>query len=69
MAIVVCEGRWLRTEAEIEDNTGSIVLLFDGRRGVPGLVPGRKVRAEGTPAPGRSGLVMRNPLYSISCGA
>ncbi len=55
----------VRTDAEIDDGTGVVLLRFDGRRRVPGLLPGRRVVAEGTPAAHGSRLVMRNPLYSF----
>jgi len=66
VSVVSFERPWVRTEAEIDDGTGTLVLRFDGRRGVPGLEPGRRVRAEGTPAAERGALVLRNPRYSFS---
>ena len=42
------ERPYPRTEAELSDGTGTIVLRFVGRRRVPGLSPGRRVVAEGT---------------------
>jgi hypothetical protein len=57
------ERPYPRTEAEVDDGTGTVVLRFVGRRHVPGLGPGRRVMAEGTPRRGRGVLVMLNPLY------
>jgi hypothetical protein len=57
------ERPYPRTEAEISDGTGTILLRFVGRRRVPGLDPGLRVVAEGTPRHGRGVLVMLNPLY------
>lgn len=54
---------WLRTDAELVDDTGSVVLRFVGRSHVPGIVPGRRLRAEGTPFFELGQLVMLNPLY------
>jgi len=65
VTVVSVERPLVRTDAEITDGTGSVVLRFVGRRGVPGLVPGRKVVAEGTPTAGRGTMVMLNPLYSF----
>lgn len=52
-----------RTEVELDDGTGVVRLRFVGRSHVPGVTPGRRMVAEGTPAAGRDGLVMLNPLY------
>ncbi len=68
VTVVTVERPWVRTDAEITDGTGSVVLRFVGRRSIPGLVPGRRVIAEGTPASGRGAMVMLNPLYSFPDG-
>jgi hypothetical protein len=52
-----------RTEVELDDGTGVLRLRFVGRTQVPGLAPGRRMVAEGTPATASDGLVMLNPLY------
>lgn len=57
---------WVRTEAEIDDGTGRLVLCFDGRRGLPGLGLGVRITAEGTPAMRHGMPRMRNPIYELS---
>ncbi len=56
---------YLRTEVELDDGTGVLRLRFVGRTRVPGLAPGRRMVAEGTPATASDGLVMLNPLYRL----
>ena len=57
------ERPYVRTEAKLEDGTGVIVLRFMGQRRVPGLAPGRRMVALGTPGRVRDALVMLNPIY------
>jgi hypothetical protein len=57
---------WVRTDAVLVDGTGTLVLRFFGRFGVPGVTSGSCVAADGTPALERGVLVMRNPLYSFA---
>jgi hypothetical protein len=59
------ERPWVRTDAVLDDGTGALILRFMGRAAVPGMVAGRPVMADGTPASVRGVLVMRNPLYSF----
>lgn len=59
---------WVRTDAELGDGTGTVVLRFMGRLEVPGLVAGRRVVVEGTPGDRRGLLVIRNPLYELAAG-
>ena len=59
------ETPWVRTDADVSDGTGTLVLRFVGRRSVPGLDVGRSVVVEGTPGPVRGELVMLNPIYSF----
>jgi hypothetical protein len=56
-----------RTEIELDDGSGVLLLRFMGRHEVPGLAPGLRLRAEGTPGPERGALVMLNPLYCLGC--
>jgi hypothetical protein len=60
---------WVRTDAVLVDGTGTLVLRFMGRAGVPGMVVGAAVVAEGTAALERGVIVMRNPLYSFSAAS
>jgi hypothetical protein len=60
---------WVRTDAEVADGTGRLFLRFLGRSGVPGLVSGREIVAEGTPGFVRGNLVMLNPRYSLTATA
>jgi hypothetical protein len=55
-----------RTEVLLEEGTGAILLRFTGRISVPGLVPGLRMIATGTPGPERGALVMLNPLYCLA---
>jgi hypothetical protein len=57
------ERPYPRTEAELDDGTGILVLRFIGRRQVPGLAPKLRLVAQGTPGLERGVLVMLNPLY------
>jgi hypothetical protein len=57
---------WVRFDVEMTDGTGSVTLRFLGRHAVPGMIPGRTLRVEGTPAEDHSKLVMLNPLYEFT---
>jgi hypothetical protein len=65
LSVVSYERPWVRTDVELSDGTGVLVLRFLGRAGVPGVAPGRCVAANGTPARDRGALVMLNPLYTF----
>jgi hypothetical protein len=62
------ERPWVRTDAVLGDASGTLVLRFMGRSAVPGIVAGRRLFAEGTPALEDGVLLMRNPLYSFVTG-
>ena len=64
-AVTSYERPYQRTEVELDDGTGLVVLRFVGRTHIPGVAPGRRMVAEGTPAPAPDGLVMLNPLYRL----
>jgi hypothetical protein len=64
-SVVSYERPWVRTDVELSDGTGVIVLRFVGRAGVPGFACGRRVVARGTPTLDGSLLVMLNPVYSF----
>ena len=57
---------WVRTDAELSDGTGTLVLRFFSRASVPGLVPGCRIVAQGTPGLVGRTVVMINPLYSFA---
>ena len=66
--VTSCERPYQRTEVELADGTGVVVLRFVGRTQIPGAAPGRRMVAEGTPATASDGLVMLNPLYRfVTC--
>jgi hypothetical protein len=60
------ERPWVRTDAVLDDGTGTLVLRFFGRAAVPGLVIGSWVVAQGTPGRVGGSVVMINPLYSFA---
>jgi len=63
---------WVRTDVAVGDGTGTVLLRFTGRDGVPGFRPGRRVTVEGTPrlaeADVESATIMLNPLYTFEAG-
>jgi hypothetical protein len=66
VSVACYERPWVRADAEVSDGTGNLVLRFLGRRGLPGLVAGSRIEAEGTPGFVRGTLVMPNPRYSLT---
>ena len=64
-SVLSTERPWVRTDAVLDDGTGTLVLRFMGRASVPGIATGRRLVAEGTPALEDGVLLMRNPLYSF----
>ncbi|CAN5226787.1 MAG: OB-fold nucleic acid binding domain-containing protein [Nocardioides sp.] len=52
-------------EAELFDGTGSIVLVWLGRRRITGITPGRTVRAKGRIGRQDGFRVMFNPRYEL----
>jgi hypothetical protein len=67
-SVVSYELPYLRTDAELRDGTGIVVLRFMGRASVPGVAVGRHLVAEGTPRPEHEALVMLNPRYWFEAG-
>jgi len=65
VCVVSSQRPWVRTDAEIRDETGTLMLRFFGRASVPGLVSGRWIVAQGTPGVADGMIVMINPLYSF----
>jgi hypothetical protein len=68
VSVVSYQRPWVRTDAEISDGTGTLVLRFFGRASVPGFANGRHVLAQGTPGLAGGRMVMINPLYSFTTG-
>jgi hypothetical protein len=52
-------------EAELYDGSGSIFLVWLGRRRIGGIAPGRKLRVEGRIGVQDGNRVMYNPRYQI----
>ena len=52
-------------EAELYDETGGITLVFLGRRAIPGIEPGAKMRVEGMVGETEGYLAMFNPSYRL----
>lgn len=56
-------SRWL--EADIDDGTGRVTLVWIGRRELPGITTGRNVRVTGRLTLAHGRRVMYNPLYTL----
>ncbi|HEV7887586.1 MAG TPA: OB-fold nucleic acid binding domain-containing protein [Acidimicrobiales bacterium] len=56
---------WL--EATVDDGTGSITVLWTGRKKIPGVRPGQRVVIKGRGAPTGPGgrLLIYNPRYEL----
>jgi hypothetical protein len=52
-------------EAELYDGSGSLTLIFLGRRRIPGITPGRSVAAHGRPIVRDGTRTMINPRYEL----
>jgi amino acid transporter len=52
-------------ECTIADRTGQLLLVFQGRRRVPGIEPGSKLVVEGMVGERGRHIVMVNPLFTI----
>ena len=58
-------GTSLTMEADLFDGTGSITLVWLGRRDIPGIEPGRKVIVHGRLATIRGERTIFNPSYEL----
>ncbi|PWD52318.1 DNA-binding protein [Serinibacter arcticus] len=61
-------GSTTALRAELFDGTGSLDLVWTGRRDVPGIVPGRRLLVTGMVArsePWRARLAIHNPTYDL----
>ena len=52
-------------ECELYDASGGITLMFYGRRSIPGIEPGAKMRVEGMVGEVEGHLAMANPTYRL----
>jgi hypothetical protein len=52
-------------ECEIADGTGSLLLVFQGRRRIPGIAVGARLVAEGMVGSWRRRLAILNPDYEL----
>lgn len=52
-------------EADLYDGTGSLTLVFLGRRRIPGITPGRTLSATGRPVVRDGVRSMVNPRYEL----
>ena len=50
---------------EVSDDTGSLTALFYGRKHIPGLDRGSRIRLQGTVGIRNGTPVMINPLYEL----
>lgn len=55
----------LRLEAELTDGTGSVALVWMGRRTIPGLDVGRRILVQGTLTVYGGRRVVLNPRYEL----
>jgi RecG-like helicase len=55
-------------EAELFDGSGSVTLVWLGRRRIPGIEPGRSLTARGRFANFDGRKVIFNPWYELSAG-
>jgi hypothetical protein len=55
-------------EAELFDGSGSVTLVWLGRRRIPGIEPGRSLTARGRFAHFDGRKVIYNPWYELSAG-
>lgn len=56
-------------EAELFDGTGSVVLIWLGRREIAGIDAGRTLRVEGLVSCTDGRKVMYNPTYELTAGS
>lgn len=68
LSVVHHEVPWVRTDVELGDDSGVVVLRFMGRAEVPGLLPGRRIVVHGTPALRDGVLEILNPRYEFDAG-
>jgi hypothetical protein len=52
-------------EMTLDDGTGTVLVVFTGRRRIGGIDPGRAVTVEGVARQDHGGVVMLNPRYTL----
>jgi hypothetical protein len=62
-------GNSLTMEAELWDGTGRVLLLWLGRRDIPGIEPGRKLIVHGRMTSVKGERAIYNPAYELQPGA
>lgn len=62
---LVSRGGSTSLEATVDDGTGSARAIFNGRRAIRGLDPGRGVVLEGVARRERGRLTLVNPAYTL----
>jgi hypothetical protein len=55
-------------QAELWDGTGSVTVVWLGRRSIPGITPGRGVKVRGRITALRGQRVIYNPIYELRPG-
>lgn len=55
-------------QAELWDGTGSVTVVFLGRRSIPGISPGRAVKVRGRITSQRGQRLIYNPIYELRPG-
>lgn len=55
--------------AELYDGSGTICMVWLGRRAIPGIEPGRDIIARGLVTQDEGRLVMYNPRYDLQAAA
>ena len=55
-------------QAELWDGTGSVSVVWLGRRSIPGISPGRAVKVRGRITTLRGQRVIYNPIYELRPG-
>lgn len=57
-----------RFEAEVDDGSGTVTLVFLGRHSVDGVVPGAHIKAAGRVCTQAGGKAIFNPRYELLGG-
>jgi hypothetical protein len=65
-SVELCPGSAAATlEAELYDGTDEVTLVWLGRRRIPGIDPGRTIKARGRIADRNGQKVLYNPYYEL----